>query len=143
MKTYPENDFDLNFSIETVKKVLEMLLRTPGHINVEINQMLSTYKFAYGVGLYAGIINIQLSSIDDQKTKLHISTMPAVGGNSDPAILLKIQNKFLDSLTGYLSGSLSIEKLAEKAKAGKGCLLLLFGILLTTAVLSAFAFSMI
>ena len=143
MDAYPQNDFELDFSIDTIKKILEMLLNTPGHTDVKINPMLNTYKFGYVDLLSVGIINIQLTSIAENKTKLKITTMPAVGSRSEPAVLLRVQNKFLDTLTGYLSGTLSTDKLAAKAKIGKGCLLLFAAIVISTFAVIVFAISLI
>lgn len=143
MNTYPENDFELDFKIDAVKKVLELLLNTPGHTSVEINSMLNTYKFGYMSGLFVGIIKIQLSSVGEEKTKLHISTMPASGSNTGAAILTQIQDKFLKSLTGYLSGSSSLETLTKKAAAGKGCLLLFAIIMFSSIVVSALAVTLV
>ena len=117
--TYPEREFEVNYPIAEVSKILNSILSSSGYVNVEINEVLQTYKFGKVSGVWVGINHISL--VDKEgKTTIKISTMPAVGSKTNAAILSGMQDDFLAILTDFLTGK---KDTAELKPAAKGCMM--------------------
>lgn len=121
MNTFPESQFDLNYSAEKVSDTVKALLKTAAYQSVEINEDLNTYKWSKLSGLTGGVCRLTISQIDENKTSIKISTMPFQNSKTGPAILSRIQDEFLQKLTNLLSGKEDVTQLKE---AKKGCVLI-------------------
>jgi hypothetical protein len=104
MNQNPTKELQINFPISQVKEKIEAVItagKSWGYKCLDKNDAFNTYRIAIDIEI---ILNVTLTEIDENKIQWKSEIMNASGRNSQPDVLSRLQDDFLNTLSKGLMG---------------------------------------
>ncbi len=128
-----QKEITVDYPISEVKQAINLVFETlPSKYTKResgANEMLGIYHFPVQNNLNPAIIDLSLSEIGENKTKIQSSIVNAGGSINSTSTLSGLLYNYLDNLSKALTGSLVVEieeektkKKSKKKSKKKGCL---------------------
>lgn len=105
-----QKQLTLNHSLEGIKRVITRICSLDRYLLKESNDLNNTYKILVYGGFDTGMIDINLTKIDENKSEFLIQINNVQAGNLTIEELNYLQDDFLVLLTNILDGKTTVKK---------------------------------
>lgn len=130
MATNINRDFNINFSIEDVKKNIDSVISKKNNYQLNNkNDIFNSYTITLVNGLEVIPINIQLKKINEIETNIAITSSKQIRNAGHEILVNRTIDSFLDFVAKNLSGeTITNEAITPKSKSDLIVTLLVFGL---------------